>query len=81
MFSDNSNSKEIKWVDGSTVTKSHTDPYFTPQQNVQWYSWPTRCSYCDGFACKKPERCPRVKSVNYFKDGSISKIEFHKMEK
>lgn len=49
------------------------------------YAWttssPSRCAYCDGFGHpSKPEVCPRVKSIEYFENGNISKIKFHKEE-
>jgi hypothetical protein len=56
-------------------------PYVPPygSGSITWVT-ASRCKYCDGKYCKEPEQCPRVKSVSYYKDGSISKIEFHKVE-
>ncbi len=57
-----------------------THDFWTTGTTVTWGSSP-RCPYCDGIGhSKKPEICPRVKSISYYKGGDISKIEFHKME-
>lgn len=63
-------------------------PWTEPSKPYDWYPSTTttiltnekRCTYCDGRFCKTPEQCPRVKSISYYKDGSISKIEFHKVD-
>jgi len=57
--------------------------WYDPYPNYRWYPYPSttiieRCKYCEGRACSTPEMCPRVKKIEYFKDGGISKIEFHK---
>lgn len=57
--------------------------HYWPYDNSYTWTWtspsPERCQYCDGLWHKdKPEMCPRVKSISYFEDGSISKITFHK---
>jgi len=49
-----------------------------------WHGWQNpspRCAYCDGIGhSKKPQLCPRVKSISYYEDGSIAKVRFYKME-
>lgn len=67
---------------GSSNWPSYDYWYIPPTDySVTWTSTPSRCAYCDGLGhTKKPELCARVKSISYFKDGSISKIEFHKPE-
>lgn len=81
-----SNSGEIKFTKGNT-SSSYIYPgygeywYTPPDTRVTWVSPSPRCAYCDGLGhSKKPELCPRVKSISYFKDGTISKIEFHKID-
>lgn len=54
-------------------------PYYPT--TYTWTTTPSRCAYCDGFGhTSKPEVCPRVKSIEYFENGGISKIKFHKEE-
>jgi hypothetical protein len=33
----------------------------------------TKCAFCDGY---HGGRCPHVKSIEYYKDGSVKRVEF-----
>lgn len=66
--------------DTYSQTASDWRPYEWPTSPYMWHYESSRCKYCDGKCCATPEQCPRVKSVTYFKDGAIAKIEFHKVD-
>ena len=39
------------------------------------YYWVTVCQYCG--QSHHPEACPRVKSIEYYSDGRVKKVELH----
>lgn len=71
--------------DGSFSISTSGNSFFTTPP--AYYYYPSyspqsgRCAYCDGLGHRsRPEACPRVEQIEYYENGDIAAIVFHKPE-